>query len=150
MKKLNKEKHMSKQYLQVVEFNREILGIGKRPISTLSQAEADISYASLIEECNEFLEAYKNDDFIGTVDAVIDLMYFAHGVLYKMGIDHGIYEKLFSSVHDANMSKRLGVNTKRGNGEAADAVKPDGWVSPETRIANILSAIETQNMDYDS
>jgi hypothetical protein len=38
------------------------------------------------------------------------------------------------------MEKKLGVNAKRGDGSAADAVKPEGWESPEHRIGAILES----------
>jgi predicted HAD superfamily Cof-like phosphohydrolase len=45
-----------------------------------------------------------------------------------------------TAVHEANMEKKLGVVAKRGDGSAADAVKPEGWIPPEGRIEAILDA----------
>jgi predicted HAD superfamily Cof-like phosphohydrolase len=71
---------------------------------------------------------------------MVDLMYFANGVLYKMGLTAAQIDACCSAVHHANMDKKRGSNAKRAVEGAADAVKPLGWVSPEERIGNILEA----------
>lgn len=123
---------------QVVDFNVKVLKINQRSKDLLNSAELDISEKCLKEELNEFIEAHKSGDFIGCVDAMIDLMYFANGVLYKMGLTPEEITKCKTAVHEANMEKKLGVNARRGDGSAADAVKPQDWVSPEERIIDIL------------
>lgn len=123
---------------QVVEFNSRVLNIQQRPKDMLSKAEYDISVKCLKEEVQEFEEAYNQGDYIGAVDAMIDLMYFAVGVLYKKGLSANQIESCCTAVHEANMEKKLGVNHRRGDGSAADAVKPEGWVAPEQRIIDIL------------
>lgn len=122
----------------VAEFNRKILNIEQRPHGLLSTHEIDISLKCLHEELNEFAHATEQGDFIGQIDALIDLQYFATGVMYKLGLTPEEINKCCEAVHHANMQKKLGVLTKRGDGSAADAVKPDGWVSPEERIGIIL------------
>lgn len=123
---------------QVVEFNQRVLNIEPRPNDMLNTAEHDISVKCLTEEIDEFVEAHAKGDYIGCVDAIIDLMYFAVGVMYKMGLTPEEMDACMTAVHEANMEKKLGVNHRRGDGSAADAVKPEGWVSPEERIINIL------------
>lgn len=123
---------------QVVEFNSRVLNIQQRPKDMLCKAEYDISVKCLKEEVQEFEEAYHKGDYIGAVDAMIDLMYFAVGVLYKKGLSADQIELCCTAVHEANMEKKLGVNHRRGDGSAADAVKPEGWVPPEQRIIDIL------------
>lgn len=71
---------------QVVDFNQRVLNITQRPHGLLNQAELDISIKCLHEEIDEFKEAAEKGDFIGQVDAMIDLQYFAMGVLYKLGL----------------------------------------------------------------
>lgn len=124
----------------VVEFNQQILGIEQRPIGKLPKPEFEISVKCLNEEIGEFVDNYDVDDFIGCVDAMVDLIYFANGVLYKMGLTAQEIDSCCEVVHNANMEKKRGVNSKRAVEGAADAVKPDGWVSPEERIAAILGA----------
>ncbi len=122
----------------IVDFNQNILGIGQRQPAMLNKSEFDISIECLQEEIREFVEAHSSGDFIGSIDAIIDLRYFAVGVLYKLGLTAEQIEQMDQAVHDANMQKKLGKKAGRGDGVAADAVKPEGWVSPEERIAAIL------------
>lgn len=123
---------------QVVEFNQCVLKIEQRDVDMLKQNEFEISMKCLQEELDEFQEAYKNGDIIGCIDAIIDLKYFAVGVMYKMGLTPDVMKQCMTAVHEANMEKKLGVVTKRAVEGAADAVKPAGWVSPEERIIDIL------------
>ena len=122
----------------IVDFNQKVLGITPREMNMLNDSEFDISMACLHEEVREFMEAHIGGDFIGSIDAIVDLRYFAVGVLYKLGLTAEQIEQIDQAVHDANMQKKLGKKEGRGDGVAADAVKPEGWVSPEERIAAIL------------
>ncbi len=133
---------MSQHFIdQVVEFNQRVLNIGQREVDMLNSQEFEISMKCLQEELDEFEEAFKNGDLIGCIDAIIDLKYFAVGVLYKMGLSPDTQKACCTAVHSANMEKKLGVNAKRAVEGAADAVKPEGWVSPEERIIEILDQI---------
>jgi predicted HAD superfamily Cof-like phosphohydrolase len=125
---------------QVVDFNQQVLGIAQRPIGMLGDAEFEISKKCLEEETLEFVEAHQAGDIIKAVDGIVDLMYFAVGVLYKMGLTPDQIVEIQTAVHEANMEKKLGVVAKRGDGSAADAVKPEGWIPPEGRIEAILDA----------
>jgi len=123
---------------QVTEFNAKVLKIDQRPKDMLGEAEFQISKNCLNEEVNEFVNAHIAGDFIGCIDAMIDLIYFAYGVLYKMGLTPEEMVQCQNAVHEANMEKKLGINYHRGDGSAADAIKPDNWISPEERIIDIL------------
>lgn len=122
----------------IVDFNQRILGLEQRQPAMLNDSEFKISMECLREEINEFTEAHIDGDFIGCIDAIVDLRYFAVGVLYKLGLTADQIEAIDQAVHEANMLKKLGKKDGRGDGIAADAVKPEGWVSPEERIAAIL------------
>jgi len=122
---------------QVVTFNQQVLGIHQRELGMLPENELKISKKCLDEEAQELVDAHNAGDYIGCVDAAIDSIYFAVGVLYKLGLTPQQMADCFTAVHEANMEKKLGVNAKRASG-AADAVKPEGWVPPDIRIANIL------------
>ena len=126
---------------QVVAFNKDVLKIDQREVDMLKQNEFEISMKCLQEELDEFEEAFKAGDVIGCIDAIIDLKYFAVGVMYKMGLTPETMNQCMTAVHEANMEKKLGVVAKRATEGAADAVKPVGWVSPEERIANILDGV---------
>ena len=126
---------------QVVEFNKRVLKIEGRPLGMLPENEFDITMKCLREELDEFEEAYHAGDIIGCIDAIIDLRYFAIGVLYKKGLTPELINRCDTAVHEANMEKKLGQNAKRAVEGAADAVKPEGWVSPEHRIIDILDGV---------
>ena len=121
----------------VVEFNQEILKIEQRSLKPLSYEELSISKKCLAEELSEFDEAAFSSDIVGQVDALVDLMYFAIGVAYKLGLTPEQIHACCMAVHAANMDKKRGINAKRATG-AADATKPEGWVGPEARIKEIL------------
>ncbi len=126
----------------IVDFNQRILGIEQRKPSMLNESEFNISRECLNEEIQEFIDAHLTGDYIGCIDAIIDLQYFAVGVLYKLGLTVDQIERIAQAVHDANMQKKLGKKDGRGDGVAADAVKPADWVSPEERIASILDEVK--------
>lgn len=124
----------------VVHFNQVVLNIPQREVGFLNEAEFEISQKCLLEEVNEFVESHKNGDIIGTIDGLIDMMYFGVGVLYKLGLTVENIEDIGQHVHDKNMEKKLGVVAKRGDGSAADAVKPENWIGPEVGIGEILAS----------
>lgn len=121
----------------VIDFNKKVLGIHQRDIAMLDDNEASITHKCLIEEAEEFISACEQGNLIGSVDGLIDSIYFAIGALYKLGLTSKQIKLCMSAVHNANIDKKLGTNKKRDTG-AADAVKPKGWVGPEERIATIL------------
>lgn len=122
---------------QVIDFNQTVLGVEARLKGLLENAELSISHKCMVEEADELLTAHKEFDFIGSVDACLDSIYFSVGVLYKLGLTSKEMSDCFDAVHNANMEKKKGTNAKRDTG-AADAVKPEGWIAPEKRIAKIL------------
>lgn len=121
----------------VVDFNKEILGIQQRIIRGMQEAEQEITLKCLTEELAELKQAIDDVSIVDQVDAIIDLVYFAFGALYKIGLTPEQINACCMAVHNANMSKKRGINAKRATG-AADAIKPEGWVSPEDRISKIL------------
>lgn len=122
---------------QVIEFNREVLGIKPRPLGFMPDIEKDHIVQAMREEVDEFIEAHEGGDLIGSIDAVCDLIYFAMGGLYKMGVTGDAAIEIFTAIHHANMEKKRGVVARRDTG-APDAIKPEGWMSPEERISAIL------------
>jgi len=125
---------------QVIEFNQKVLHIHPRVQCPLSLPEFELTVKCLNEEVEEFVDASKIADYIGQIDALIDLQYFAMGALYKLGLTADQINRCCSAVHAANMEKKLGVKPGRGDGSAADAIKPEGWTPPEQRIGEILES----------
>lgn len=127
---------------QVEQFNQQILGIAPRKVGLQSANEFDLSMHQLQEEITEIIEAYINQDLVGVIDGLIDLDYFLKGIIYKHGLNAALYEQMFTAVHNANMEKKRGVKEGReGYGNAADAIKPEGWMPPEARIRQILDTV---------
>ena len=122
---------------QVVEFNSKILCIGQREIGHVPDNEYMLGVKCLFEEISEFEGARSNDDLVGCIDALADLLYFGIGLMYKHGLSAEKINRVLSAVHEANMTKQRGIRAKRATG-AADAIKPDNWVPPEARIAQII------------
>lgn len=123
---------------QVVEFNRHVLGIDKRDIGLMPDNEMRHLHKCLVEEAGELVEAHQKGDLIKAADALIDSVYFALGGLWKLGLPPEAVTEMFEAVHAANMTKVLGRIERRDTG-APDAVKPDGWSSPEERMALIIN-----------
>jgi len=130
---------MSQQFSQVMEFNRDVLQIKARRIGAIPAEEARLSLVQLAEEVDELKDAIESHDFIGQIDALIDLQYYTLGIFYKMGISPSKYTELFSIVHESNMQKMLGIKKERGDFGVADATKPANWVDPEVALGRVLS-----------
>jgi predicted HAD superfamily Cof-like phosphohydrolase len=121
----------------VIDFNQRVLGIEQREIGPLEQGEHEATVKAFHEEINEYVAAHNQFDLVGQVDAVVDLIYFAVGSLYKKGLSANQIGSILEVVHNSNMTKKLGVVEKRGN-PLGDAVKPEGWVGPEEAIAAVM------------
>jgi predicted HAD superfamily Cof-like phosphohydrolase len=141
---LESEIDMRTPFHMVSEFQQKILGVDQAQVlSPLSQANKDHLYNCLIEEAIEMVDSHvipgtKSAQIVDAVDALMDSIYFAIGGLHKIGLSPHQMHECFAAVHLANMTKKKGIIERRGDGSAPDAVKPEGWKSPEERIAEIL------------
>lgn len=94
----------------------------------------------LREELEELVEALNGGDRVAAFDALLDLVYVAHGTALFLGISPAQWAAGMHAVHSANMAKvkvASALESKRGHGW--DAKKPHGWVGPEARLKEILS-----------
>lgn len=121
----------------VVTFNQQVLGIEQRSPVGMALSEEDITIRCLHEEVSELEEAFESDSVVDQIDALVDLVYFAFGAMYKIGLTPEQIHACCMAVHEANITKKRGTNAKRDTG-AADAVKPEGWVPPEDRLQAII------------
>lgn len=121
----------------VIRFNQQVLDIQPRELGVMVEGEANATVKALVEESQEFADAYHDQDILGQVDALIDSIYFAIGGLYKMGLSGVQIDAAFEAVHQCNMKKKLGIVEKRNN-PLGDAVKPQDWSGPEEALAEIL------------
>lgn len=82
--------------------------------------------AFLQEELDELKDNKGNPEEV--VDALVDLCVVAIGTLDAFDVDaYAAWDR----VHEANMSKEVGVKPSRPNPLGLpDLIKPDGWVAP--------------------
>lgn len=123
---------------KVKDFQQQVLKL-KTPntLFLLNRESFKENLDCLVEEIRELENAHEASDFIGVVDALADLIYFAYGIAVKMGLP---FDAIFDIVHKANMQKVLG-QTKRGH--KVDAKKPEGWEDPKHAIARLLYGNKT-------
>lgn len=130
---------MSKEFRLVSAFNQTVLGLAVRKHGLQDGEEARLSFAQLAEEAQEYMDANLEGDLPGAVDACIDSIVFAMGILFKMGVTEEEFDTIFEVVMNANMTKKIGVKAGREGFDAADAVKPTDFIPPEVFIKEILS-----------
>lgn len=120
---------MNEMYKLVKEFNIKAgFECPKIPtIMTESMKKKRVSWLS--EEIRELEEAVTIED---QVDAICDILYFAFGCFTDMGV---IPDDVFRVVHEHNMKKIESSLSKKTDGKVA---KPLGWVSPETKIRELI------------
>jgi predicted HAD superfamily Cof-like phosphohydrolase len=125
---------------KVIEFNQAILGITQATsIAELSHANFELLVRQLDEELLELQAGWEDTNIVNQVDALVDLIYFALGGLYKKGLSAKQIEHVFGLVHDANMTKGIGKVAKRNVEGAIDAVKPMDFQGPELSIREYLN-----------
>ena len=109
----------------VYEFNQKIIGT-KQPerFSVLNRERLLFALTAMYEELNEFTVANNCNNVGEALDAMIDLIYFALGRCYEMGITIEQFEKCWNIVQEKNMAKKRGTKNR---GTDQDAMKPEGW-----------------------
>ena len=98
----------------------------------------------LLEELHEFLDAHRERDLVKSFDALIDLVYVALGTADLMSLP---WESGWDIVQRANLAKRRAASLdeslrETGRGHAFDVVKPEGWVSPEGYLRDLIETEE--------
>lgn len=74
------------------------------------------------EEVAELFEAMFNNEGLGVIREMCDILYVVYGLADSMGID---IEPFFEEVHKANMKKSGGPTREDGK-----VLKPEGWQPP--------------------
>jgi len=100
----------------------------------------------LKEELTEMGDAIDEKDGDGVVDSLIDLCVVAIGTLDLMHVDADV---AWNRVHEANMSKEVGIKASRPNPLGLpDLVKPEGWEAPvhEDNLGTLNAALQ---LDFD-
>lgn len=122
-------------FKRVFDFNQNVLGIDPRLPLALAGNEKEWLVGCLHEEADELKDSA---DIVDQVDALVDSIIFATGGLYRLGLSVEQAEACVAAVMDANFQKKAGQKEGRIYEGVADAVKPEGWQPPETRIKEIL------------
>lgn len=137
---------MPKELEDVIKFNQEIIGL--KPAEYLNSKQLKWFNGVIKEELEEFNVAngkyvtcvadmqdglYPKEDALLEIkaemlDALIDLIYYALGRFYEIGGTSEDFDCIWEAVHRANMNKKRG---NKGRGSDDDAIKPEGWQSPE-------------------
>lgn len=109
----------------VYQFNQEIIGT-EQPTSPqiLNRERLLFALTAMYEELNEFTVANNCNNVGEALDAMIDLIYFALGRCYEMGISEEQFNKCWKMVQEKNMAKKRGIKNR---GTSQDAMKPEGW-----------------------
>lgn len=97
------------------------------------------------EEIREAREAIAAGDLVGFADALNDLLYFVAGSFLAHGVPA---EETFNAVHDANMAKLFPDGKPRYREGDGKVIKPEGWVGPEARIADILADAQDRGTPF--
>lgn len=122
-------------YCDVIKFNKEVIGTEQpKGLQLLNLERLDFGLKVLNEEVDEFYAAHSDEDLTmdnaitESIDALIDLIYFAFGRMYEMGVSPQQFADCWNEVHEKNMQKKKG---NKGRGSDQDAIKPEGWNKPE-------------------
>lgn len=109
----------------VYKFNKEIIGT-QQPLNpqVLNKERLLFALIAMYEEIGEFTEANNANNVGEALDAMIDLIYFAIGRCYEMGITDTQFRKCWNIVQNKNMQK---IKGKKNRGTEQDAAKPEGW-----------------------
>jgi predicted HAD superfamily Cof-like phosphohydrolase len=124
---------MSKDNADVKAFQAKF-GIDMPEVPTFLSEEAFKFRSNFLqEELDEFKRDHAKGDMEGVADALVDLVYVAHGTALMMGIP---WDKIWDEVQRANMSKIRATSPEQSKrGTALDIIKPEGWKGPDHKAA---------------
>lgn len=113
----------------VYKFNEEIIGLEqpKEP-GILNRERLLFALTAMYEELHEFTVATNTNNVGEALDAMIDLIYFALGRCYEMGISEEKLNLCWNAIQHKNMQKKRGTKNR---GTDVDAMKPEGWTATD-------------------
>jgi len=116
-------KDMNEMQEKVRKFH-DIMGLpySDEPIE-LTEKQLNRRVRLIEEEFDEFIEAWEDDNYVGQIDAICDLLYVVFGTAVEMGVD---IEPFFNEVHRANLTKVNGHRNDYGKW-----IKPDDYSPPD-------------------
>lgn len=119
---------MKKQVEQLKRFHKAFnLPLRNSP-NVIPIKEFSLRYKLLMEEIEELVTAYAQNNIIEITDAVIDCMYILIGTAVQFGIADKL-EQCFDEIHESNMSK-LDKNGKAIIRKDGKVLKSDLYFPP--------------------
>lgn len=113
----------------VYKFNQEIIGTKQPKVpEVLNRERLLFALTAMYEELHEFTVASNSNNVGESLDAIIDLIYFALGRAYEMGITEEQFKKCWNNVQQKNMQKKKGTKNR---GTSQDAMKPEEWTAAD-------------------
>lgn len=115
-----------KNYQDMVkEFHMEF-GISVMPVPCIPEKKISLLRCRLIlEELEELVEAFDQNDIIEVADAIGDLLYVVLGTAVSCGIN---IQPIFEEIHRSNMTKKGGVLREDGK-----LIKPPTYSPPNIK-----------------
>src|SRR5690606_936909 len=120
---------MKKQLKDLETFQKAFNSTFNETPTLLEDKDYFLRYHLLAEENEEYLEACRNNDKVGILDALTDQLYIVLGTIVSHGMQH-IIEDAFQEVQNSNMSK-LDDNGKpiiNGENGVFDETRPKGKI----------------------
>lgn len=148
IRRINRAFAESDNELMMVEHMHAHFGINhsvwgdSRPkaVQSLSPEVAEFRLKFLREELRELEESLQSGDLVGSFDALLDIAVVLKGTAALMNISPRTWAQGFKEVQRANMSKeRVSSAGESKRGSSLDLRKPEGWVSPEGELAELLA-----------
>ena len=115
----------NKMYTKLIEEMHEKFELQPEVVE-FTPSEKQFRIIAMREEISEYEVATTKAD---ELDALVDLIVFALGTVYRQGFMN-VFAEAFGRVMRANLKKKIGSHKKRGSFER-DLVKPEGWTAPD-------------------
>jgi NTP pyrophosphatase (non-canonical NTP hydrolase) len=115
---------------QVQDFIQAAIANGAKQVISEEPAlvQTDFRLRLIVEEVDELSTAIDEDDIIGAIDALCDILYVVYGAAVSWGID---IEPFFDEVHKSNMDKFKPGFSVREDGKF---IKPEDWKPPNLKL----------------
>lgn len=133
-------------FRMVKQFNDEIIKLDSAVSLSLDRflwfkRVANEEVTELLAAINNYGNPFYNQQLarVDMLDALVDLIYFVIGRVQELGFTEDEFYTHFKFVHEANMQKQKG---NKGRGSDIDAIKPQSWIGPETKMLKYMSRKE--------
>ena len=99
-------------------------------VDSRNETQYNLYYNLIKEEVAELIAAYRAQDQVEELDALIDILVVTIGAIHSMGADaEGAWKEVMRT-NFAKINKDTGKVEKREDGKV---LKPDGWSPPDLK-----------------